>query len=104
MKTERHLLFLFEIVLDLLIFAVCAVVCTGLLMRARSMSEDSAVLTDAVYLAQSAAETWRAGGTPNANADGYTVEITPLAGKNAASVTVRHWGETVFTLEEVARP
>lgn len=103
MKTERHLLLLLEIVLDLVIFAVCAVVCVSLLARAYAMSEDSAVLTNAVHLAQSAAETWRAGGTPAQQADGYTIETIPLDG-GVARVTVSHDGAVVFVLEEVARP
>lgn len=103
MKTERHLLLLVEMILNLLIFAVCAVVCVGLLLRAHQISRDSAVLTHAVYLAQSAAERFRAGEEPVQQEEGYTVELAPLAGGDAAAVTVWHGGKAIFTIEEVGR-
>jgi hypothetical protein len=60
MKSERRpTLFLTELTFDLLIFALCAAVCAALLVKARGMSRDSRELTDAVALAQTAAETLR---------------------------------------------
>ena len=59
----RANLFLVELVLNLLIFALCAAVCLGLLARARGMSRESADLTLAVAAAQTAAEEWRLGQT-----------------------------------------
>ncbi len=46
---------LLELILDLCVFAVCAVVCVLLLVRAQGISAGSQRLTRAVYLAQSAA-------------------------------------------------
>ena len=107
MKTGRHSLLLLEIVLDLFIFAICAVVCTGLLVRARQMGNDSQTLTDAVFAAQSAAETWRAGGQP-ANQDGaFSIEIEPMQDnqvKEAVTISVLLDGKEIYTIEEVARP
>ena len=54
---SRARLLLVELILDLVIFALCAAVCVALLVRARSMSRESTELTQAVYLAQTAAET-----------------------------------------------
>ena len=55
-------LFLIELVCNLLIFALCAAVCVGLLVHARRISQESTCLTQAVYLAQSIAEEWKATG------------------------------------------
>ena len=96
---------LLERILDLCVFAVCAVVCVLLLVRAQGISAGSQRLTRAVYLAQSAAETWKAAGEiPGAGAlsdEGYAVEIEEGAGE--ADVTVTWNGETVYTIEGVRR-
>ena len=54
-------LLLLELVIDFIIFALCAVVCAALLFQARTMSDESTRLTQAVYIAQDAAERLRAG-------------------------------------------
>lgn len=97
-------LLLLELVCDLVIFSLCAVVCVLLLVRARAISQESTGLTQAVYLAQSAAETWRAGGGPVCTrADGYTVDTVPGEG-DTCTVTVSLDGSVLYTLEGVARP
>lgn len=58
---NRSSLFITELVIDLFIFAVCAAVCVGLLLKAFSMSRQSTELTQEVYIAQSAAERFRQG-------------------------------------------
>lgn len=58
---KRTNLFLLELVFNLMIFALCAGVCVGLLIHAKSLSRDSGDLTFAVYAAQTAAEEWRCG-------------------------------------------
>lgn len=58
---KRTNLFLLELVLDLLLFALCAAVCAALLVTAKGMSRESRQLTEAVYIAQDAAERWRSG-------------------------------------------
>lgn len=67
-------LLLLELVADLFIFALCAVVCVALLVQARSMSAESTRLTQAVYIAQDAAERLRAGETTY---DGYFADGRP---------------------------
>ena len=46
---------LLELVLDLCVFAVCALICVLLLVRAGTISRGSERLTRAVYLAQTLA-------------------------------------------------
>ena len=58
---KRTNLFLLELVLDLVLFTLCAVVCVALLLTAKGMSQESRQLTEAVYIAQDAAERWRSG-------------------------------------------
>lgn len=65
MKEHIPSLYLTELVLNLLVFLICAVICCGLLLRAWGMNRDSGELTRAVALAQTAAETLRGGGTQN---------------------------------------
>ena len=70
----RSRLFLLELVCDLVIFALCAAVCVALLLQAKSMSAESTRLTQAVYIAQDAAERLRAGETIY---DGYFADGRP---------------------------
>ena len=76
MGPKRTNLFLIELVFNLFIFALCAAVCVGLLLHARRLSQESERLTQAVTLAQSAAESLRTGGTLPEVPEGY--EISPL--------------------------
>lgn len=97
---------LLELIIDLCVFALCAVVCVLLLVRAQRVSVDSRRLTQAVYLAQSAAERWKATGAVPAGGEtledeNYLVDITPEG--DTARVTVTWRGETVYVLEEVGR-
>jgi hypothetical protein len=57
---SRSALFLGEVVLALLIFALSSAVCVGLLFRAYQISEASGDLNQAVFCAQSAAESFKA--------------------------------------------
>lgn len=56
---KRTNLFLIELILNLLIFVLCAAVCVGLLVHAHSLSRESTELTGAVYAAQAAAAEWQ---------------------------------------------
>jgi len=57
---SRSTLFLGEVVLALLIFALSAAVCVGLLFRSYNISETSSELNQAVFCVQSAAEAFKA--------------------------------------------
>lgn len=99
---KKGTLVLLELLCNILIFALCAAVCVGILGRAKTLSRESAALTDAVLLAQSAAERNRAGlWTGDSVQDGYTVTLTPaLEGGKAAVITVSAGEKTVYTLTD----
>ena len=97
----RSRLLLLELVADLFIFALCAAVCVALLLQAKSMSAESTRLTQAVYIAQDAAERLRAGETTY---DGYfadgrpdTSDLDPLLKSTLPDyrVTYREKGDSV---------
>lgn len=101
---KRSNLFLLELVFSVFLFTLCAAVCVGLLLYARSMSMESTRLTQAVYLAQSTAEAFRAGQPdrlPDAP-EGY--EVSPMLQRSGdglveGEIVVSCEGETVYTLE-----
>lgn len=102
MKTvPKSRLLLLELVADLFIFALCAAVCVALLVQARSMSDESTRLTQAVYIAQDAAERLRAGETVYGGyfADGRpdTSDVDPLLKSTLPDywVTYREGRDTV---------
>ena len=103
---SRARLLLVELILDLVIFALCAAVCVALLVRARSMSRESAELTQAVYLAQSAAETFRAGGEikEKTTKEGYEVTASmpaPSKGLKEAQIDVFREGRLIYSVSVV---
>lgn len=98
---SRFSLFLMELVIDLFLFVLCAAVCVGLLLHARSMSLESTRLTQAVYLAQSTAEALRAGDALPESPEGYRYEVsqTENSGLSTAEIEI-FWGDTsLYTLE-----
>ncbi|MEG2119069.1 MAG: hypothetical protein RRY53_01840, partial [Pseudoflavonifractor sp.] len=72
-QRQRASLFLLELVIDLFLFVLCAAICVGLFLHARSISMESNRLTAAVYIAQSAAENLRNGNRPASEQDGYEI-------------------------------
>lgn len=98
---SRFSLFLMELIIDLFLFVLCAAVCAGLLLHARSMSLESTRLTQAVYLAQSTAEALRAGSPLPEAPEGYRCEVSRMedSGLTSASIEI-FWGDTaLYTLE-----
>ncbi len=93
--------FLVELTVDILLFGICAAVCVCLLLQARSMSRESRELTQAVYLAQSAAESWKASGeTPVlSGADGYS-GVFQVHGREL-DLSIWREGRLLYTLEGV---
>lgn len=98
---KRTNLFLIELVFNLFIFALCAAVCVGLLLHARRISQESEQLTQAVSLAQSAAESLRVGQSLPEAPEGYEITplLTPREGVMDAEIQVLYQGETVYTLD-----
>lgn len=103
---RRSNLFTLELVLNLFLFALCAAVCVALLIHARSMSRQSQELTQAVYLAQSAAEQWRATGTvpiwDGPDGDGFTGRFD--AAGNTLDISIYQGNRLIYTLEGVVSP
>lgn len=99
---RRSRLFLLELVLNLALFTLCGAVCVGLLLRAESMSARSRELTQAVALAQSAAEALRTGQALPQVPTGYSLlprldrESGPV---RRASIEVRQGERVIYTLE-----
>lgn len=97
--SSRSRLLLLELLFDLVIFALCAAVCVAILVSARSMSRESRELTDAVYLAQSAAD---AGTSERYEQDGYTVSIARTAAAdepNIRRIEIAKDGRVIYTLD-----
>ena len=95
---------LLELVLDLCVFAVCAIICVLLLIQSRTMSGESARLTRAVYLAQTLAENWKMGESdPGMAKDEELIGEVRETGDGSAEVIVTWNGETVYTIGEVRR-
>lgn len=105
---KRANLFLLELVLALLLFAVCATVCVGLVLYAKGLSRESRMLTEAVAIAQDAAERYRADLEPT---EYYTAAGTPVETADDADYTVA-WTEdpsrkatvSVYALDDDAAP
>lgn len=107
-QTEhRPSLFLLELIIDLFLFAVCAAVCIGLLLHARGMSVESGRLTQAVYAAESMAESWRATGAQPmwCVPDEYNLVGSLREHDGVADITITDAddGAVVFSLEGVTR-
>ncbi|MEA4955068.1 MAG: hypothetical protein VB096_06090 [Pseudoflavonifractor sp.] len=95
---------LLELVLDLCVFAVCALICVLLLVQAGTTSGESARLTRAVYLAQTLAEDWKMGESdPGTAKDAELIGEVRETGDGSAEVIVTWNGETVYTIGEVRR-
>lgn len=97
-------LFLTELIISLSLFVISAAVCVALLVHARGMSLESNRLTQAVYMAQSAAEAWRAGepaAQPASNEDELTLSLQESEGR--LDVAVYHGSTLIYSLEGVER-
>ena len=102
---KKSNLFFFEVILDIFIFMLCSVVCISMLSKAARISDRSSRLTDAIFLAQSAAERFKSGeyvGSVSYENDGYLVDVH-VNEKPAlyADISVSLDGKTIFSLEEV---
>ncbi len=60
MKISRSQLFLTELIAAILLFALCMAVCAGVFLRAHHLARESQQQTQALYAAQTAAETFSA--------------------------------------------
>jgi hypothetical protein len=65
MKISKTAIFLFELMVVILVFSLAAAVCTSIFGKAYGFSEQSKALTMAVLKAESVAEAFKAGKTPD---------------------------------------
>lgn len=105
-SSPRSHLFLTELILNIFIFIVCASICTALFLHAQHLEQKSRILTDAVYLAETAAEQYRSGQSvseTNTTENGVsycisTQEIPAKKGISAAEVSILCDGNVVYSL------
>lgn len=105
MKTSSGFrMLLLELVCNLAIFVLCAVVCVALFLKADALSRQSTELTHGVYLAQSAAELWKSGIQPASLSGDYQIILEPAAGENGlkrCDITIMKEKQVVYTLKGV---
>jgi Tfp pilus assembly protein PilE len=65
MKVSKTAIFLFELMVVILIFSIAAAVCTNIFSKAYGFSTESKALTMAVLKAESIAEEFKVGKTPD---------------------------------------
>lgn len=113
----RSGLFIGELTIAVLIFALCMTVCIRILVKAHTISEESTALNRAVFLAENSAEAFRTaedlealalllGGQASENrceaqVDGFTLAVTINRAGNlkTAEITVSNEKGTVYSLE-----
>ena len=102
---SRSRLLLTELICNLAIFALCAVVCACLLLQSWSISRESSELTQAVTLAQTAAEVWRADGTQPADLSDSQSGLSVVCSAEGRALTVEVYADDgqrlVYRLEGV---
>lgn len=99
-------LFLIELLVMVLIFALCAALCLQIFVRAEQISLETARRDDALLLARNAAELFRSGSSAEEIAQTlsgeYTVQIEPLqtevSGLQKARITVFFEDVPLFVL------
>ncbi|MDR1292564.1 MAG: hypothetical protein LBJ91_04105 [Clostridiales Family XIII bacterium] len=88
MKVSKTAIFLFELMMVILIFAIAAAVCTNIFGKAYGFSTQSKALTMAVLKAESIAEEFKAGKTPGGDAF-FDKEWKPVADEGSAAYIIR---------------
>ena len=93
---------LLELIFMVLIFSLCSAVCISLLAEAWNISHNSERLTQAVYLAETAAARLQSGTSYEGGETGeYTVLLTKSgedAGLTDAIISVKYEQELIYTL------
>lgn len=97
-------LFLMELMISLLIFAVCACVCAAIIAKASSGISESRDLSNALILAQNRAELIKNGMYNTDNTEYYNAELKSVEKEDAvysaaSAVNVKDNGVTEYTVE-----
>ena len=102
---SRSRLLLTELICNLAIFALCAVVCACLLIQSWSISRESSELTQAVTLAQTVAEVWRADGAQPTDLSDAQSGLSVVCSAEGRALTVEVYADggqrLVYRLEGV---
>lgn len=93
-----------ELMISLLIFAVCACVCAAIIAKASSSISQSRDLSNALILAQNKAELIKNGMYNTDNTEYYNAELKSVEKENAvysaaSAVSVKDNGVTEYTVE-----
>jgi hypothetical protein len=101
---RRSAVFLLEMVLSVLIFAVCAVICISLLVHSHRMANSSGFLNEAVFIAQSSAARFQAGEPVAPEQDGFSVrlDVQPDGRLEHGIISVTRGDELIYTLAVAA--
>ncbi|MBP1737218.1 MAG: hypothetical protein H6Q60_1099 [Oscillospiraceae bacterium] len=93
-------LFLTELIFSLVIFSLCAAVCVSLIVRAQTISTDSRQLSQALMLAETVAEEFKAEQPLTESRDGYQVSTQQRTEHGVAylDITVSLQDEPVYQL------
>jgi hypothetical protein len=88
MKVSKTAIFLFELMVVILIFALAAAVCTNIFGKAYEFSTQSKALTMAVLKAESIAEEFKVGTTPGGDIL-FDKDWKPAADEGSAAYIIR---------------
>lgn len=103
-KSGKTGLFLMELMISLLIFAVCACVCAAIIAKASSGISQSRDLSNALILSQNKAELIKNGRYNTDNTEYYNAELKSVEKEDAvysavSAVSVKDNGVTEYTVE-----
>ena len=108
---KRSSMFLLELMAMVLIFSLCATVCMRMIGSSWAMSEQSEQLTEAVYLAESAAAHIQSGSSPDMlglpggealAGEGYVLDSEEISNENGlcvARISVTFENELIYALD-----
>ncbi|MDR1042540.1 MAG: hypothetical protein LBL54_01385, partial [Clostridiales Family XIII bacterium] len=88
MKVSKTAIFLFELMVVILIFSLAAAVCTNIFGKAYGFSTDSKALTMAVLKAESIAEEFKVGKTPDGDLL-FNKDWKPVTDEGSAAYIIR---------------
>jgi hypothetical protein len=88
MKVSKTAIFLFELMVVILIFSLAAAVCTNIFGKAHGFSTKSKALTMAVLKAESIAEEFKVGKTPDGDIL-FDKDWKPAADEDSATYIIR---------------
>ncbi|MBD5114535.1 MAG: hypothetical protein HDT46_04930 [Ruminococcaceae bacterium] len=103
-KKGKTGLFLMELMISLLIFAVCACVCAAIIAKASSSISESRDMSNALILSQNKAELIKSGKYNDNDTEYYNADLKSVEKENAvysavSAVSSKDNGVTEYTVE-----